>query len=116
MSVATVENTLAQADQLPAAELAKLISRSNQKSETEYVVPEGRIISTNAPFIDRTKETEWLAEHRREYPGQWLALMGDQLVASGTVAKEVFAKARELGYPRAIFIFVEESDLPFVDV
>ncbi len=115
MSAATIENILAQVNQLPAAERAKLISKLKQETETEYVVPEGRIISTNAPSIDRTKESEWLAKHRRQYAGQWVALIGDQLLASGTEAKEVFAKARELGYPRAIFIFVEPSDLPFVD-
>lgn len=116
MSVITAENTLAQVNQLPVMERAKQIVRLKSEPKSEYVVPEGRIISTNAPFIDRTKETEWLAEHRREYPGQWLALMGDQLITFGKEAKEVFSKARELGYTSAIFIFVEESDLPFVDV
>ncbi|MDX2045042.1 MAG: DUF5678 domain-containing protein [Acidobacteriota bacterium] len=116
MSVLTAETILAQVNQLPAIERAKLIAKLKSEPQKDWVVPEGRIIRTDAPFIDRTKETEWLAIHRREYPGQCLALMGDQLIAFGKDAKEVFSKARELGYPDAIFIFVEESDLPFVDV
>lgn len=107
MSAVSVENIIAQASRLPAAERAKLIEELNREEKTEYLVPEGRLIRTDAPFIDRTKEYEWLAKHRGEYPGQCLALMGDQLVAHGAVAKEVFAKARELGYPEAYFVFVE---------
>ena len=116
MSAIGVEDIITQVNQLPAAERAKLIARLSQGDEPEYVVPEGRLIRTDAPFIDRTQEYEWLAKHRREYPGQCLALMGDQLVAHGAVAKEVFAKARELGYPEAYFVFVEDSALPFVNV
>jgi len=116
MSAVTIENIIAQANRLPATERAKLIAELNREGEPEYVVPEGRIIRTNAPFIDRTQEYEWLAKHRREYAGQCIALMGDQLIASGTDAKEVFAKARELGYPHAYFVFVEAPGLPFVNV
>jgi len=116
MSTSGIEDIIAQVNQLPAAEREKLIAKLNQESETNYVVPEGRIIRTDAPFIDRTKEFEWLAKHRQEYAGQWIALMGDQLVASGTIAKEVFAKARELGYPRAMFILVEPPGDPFVNL
>lgn len=107
MSAIGVEDIIAQVNQLPAKEREKLIAKLNQEIETEYVVPEGRLIRTDAPFIDRTQEFEWLKQHEREYFGQWIALMGDQLVAHGTVAKEVFAKARERGYPRAMFILVE---------
>ena len=116
MSATGIEDIIAQVNQLPAAEREKLIAKLNQESGTKYVVPEGRIIRTDAPFIDRTQEFEWLRQHEREYIGQWIALMGDQLIASGTVAKEVFAKARELGYPRAMFILVEDPDVPFVNV
>ncbi|MEP7342885.1 MAG: DUF5678 domain-containing protein [Acidobacteriota bacterium] len=116
MSAIAVEDIIAQVNQLPAKEREKLIAQLNQGDEPEYVVPEGRLIRTDAPFIDRTKEDEWLAKHRREYPGEWLALMGDQLVAHGREFRAVLAKARELGYPRAILVYVEISDLPFVDV
>lgn len=116
MSAITAESILAQVNQLPAGERAKLIAQLNRESEGEYVVPEGRIISTNAAFIDRTLEFQWMKEHEHEYAGQWVALMGDKLVAFGPVAKEVFAEARELGYPRAMLFFAEAPGLPFVNV
>ncbi|MEK7834385.1 MAG: DUF5678 domain-containing protein [Acidobacteriota bacterium] len=116
MSVITAENILAQVNQLPAMERAKLIAKLKPEPGSEYVVPEGRIISTNAPYIDRTLEFKWMKEHEHEYAGQWIALMGDKLVASGPIAKEVFAKARELGYGRAMVFLAETPGLPFVNV
>lgn len=116
MSVLTAESILALVNQLPAMERTKLIEELNHQRENQYVVPEGRIISTNAPYIDRTLEFQWMKEHEREYAGQWIALMGDKLVASGPVAKDVFAKARELGYPRAMVVFVEDLIAPYISL
>jgi len=116
MSVLTIESILAEVNQLSAAERAKLIAQLNREPQNEYKIPEGRIISANAPYIDRTLEFQWMKEHEHEYAGQWIALMGDKLVAHGPVAKEVFAKARELGYPRAMVFLAETPGLPFVNV
>lgn len=33
------------------------------------------------PYIDRSREMAWLAEHEEEYAGQWVFLDGDRLVA-----------------------------------
>jgi hypothetical protein len=114
MSAATVETILAQANQLSAEERAKLISKLKQVTETEYVIPEGRIISTNAPYTDRSLEFKWMKEHEHEYAGQWVAVKGDKLIAHGSIAKEVFAKARESGAPDAIVYLVNDSDLPYM--
>lgn len=114
MSVLTAESILAQVNQLPALERAKLIEELNHQRENQYVVPEGRIISTNAPYIDRTLEFQWMKEHEREYAGQWVALMGDKLIAHGRVAKEVFAQAKELGVSEALVYLVNDSNLPYM--
>src|SRR5258708_2274473 len=37
------------------------------------------------------RELNWLARHRAEYAGRWIALLGDQLVATGISAREVYA-------------------------
>jgi hypothetical protein len=34
------------------------------------------------PNISRNREHAWLHQHAHEYPGQWLALLGDQLLAA----------------------------------
>jgi hypothetical protein len=47
----------------------------------------------------------WLAENREKYSGQWVALNGDRLMASGPTAKEVYSKAK-----------AEGVEIPFVEL
>ena len=63
---------------------------------------------------DFAKEMQWLAEHRKEYAGQWVALDGSRLIAASTNAKEVYKAARESGIELPLVAFVEGPDaLPF---
>jgi hypothetical protein len=56
----------------------------------------------------------WLAEHRKEYAGQWVALKGSRLLSHGTNAREVFEAARKLGAVNPVFVHIESEDaLPF---
>lgn len=54
-----------------------------------------------APSADdrRERERRWLDEHRDEYVGQWVALEGDHLLASGPDGRAVYEAARG-GRPR----------------
>ncbi len=62
----------------------------------------------------RANEIRWLREHREAYAGQWVALDGDRLIASGADAKEVFAAARRSGVARPLIVQVESGhELPF---
>lgn len=38
------------------------------------------------------EEIAWLREHKRALPGQWVALIGLRLIATGTSAREVYAQ------------------------
>lgn len=40
------------------------------------------------------REMRWLSTHRRQYGGRWVALKGDQLLAEGNTARDVFAVVR----------------------
>jgi hypothetical protein len=59
-------------------------------------------------------ELGWLSRHREEYLGQWVALDGARLVASGSSAREVYLAARRAG---VMVPFVDQvqppDDLPF---
>jgi len=58
------------------------------------------------------QEMRWLAEHRHEYSGRWIALRGEHLLAVGATAKEVFSKV--IGQDTLpLVIRVEEEELPF---
>ena len=50
------------------------------------------------------KSLRWLHENRENYLGQWVALDGDRLIASGPTAKEVYSKAKAEG---VVIPFVE---------
>ncbi len=74
-----------------------------------------RILQTNLPIRNRSREDEWLAKHRDKYAGQYVALDGDTLLAHGKSLKEVGLKARKLGCSHALLIFVEDKNtLPYV--
>jgi hypothetical protein len=48
---------------------------------TSKSLPEVR--KSRLPYIDRSREMAWLAEHEQEYAGQWVLLCGDRLIAHG---------------------------------
>jgi hypothetical protein len=58
------------------------------------------------------KEARWLAENAYKYAGRWIALEGDQLLAEGATAKEVFARVENQSTPPLV-IQVATDDLPF---
>lgn len=60
--------------------------------------------------IDCSAELRWLTEHRKEYAGQWVALDGDKLIASGPNASLVYEAARESGAALPLVTEVEASD------
>lgn len=71
-----------------------------------------KIIATDLPIRDRTREYAWLEQHRDEYDGQYVALDGDTLIAAGASAKEVVSVARARGIVGALVLYVEGSQQP----
>jgi predicted DNA-binding antitoxin AbrB/MazE fold protein len=65
-------------------------------------------------FNDRRREQEWLRVNGPHYPGQWVAIEGDQLVSQGDSAKAVLQQARAKGIPHPIVMHIpKEPPLPF---
>ena len=59
-------------------------------------------------------EQHWLLANRLLYIGQWVALSGDSLLASGPNAPEVYAKARARGVAVPFVAYIDPDDhLPF---
>lgn len=74
--------------------------------------PKAKIRRVETP--DRSLEMQWVAEHGKEYAGQWVALDRDRLLSHGTNAREVFAIARNSGVEAPFFAHLEaEDELPF---
>ncbi len=90
-----------------------LEEKLNLKSERRKLPPfESKIIATDLPVRDRSREYEWLAQNRDEYDGKYVALSGDRLVAVSDGGKDLAAKVRESGVTDALVIFVEGSNRP----
>ena len=68
-----------------------------------------RIVGTYTPK-DRSKENEWVRQHRDEYAGQWVALDGDRLLAHGFNLKEMAEAAQKCGVTDVLFVQVEASN------
>ncbi len=88
----------------------KLVLQNNERRRE--LAAKARIIATDLPVKDRSREYEWLAKNRDEYDGQYVALDGDNLVAVGDGYKIVAVKARELGINDALIMYVEGSNRP----
>ena len=58
---------------------------------------------------DRSRELRWLRDHSLEHRGQWVAVEGDDLIATGGSLDEVLAVCREKSISDPLFTFVPES-------
>lgn len=116
MPVVTLEKVLEDVRQLDREDQEKLRLMLNGTPIFTGSAPalpiKPRIIATDLPIKDRSKEHEWLHQHRDEYANQWVALDGDRLLSRGKDFKEVINQARNLGIPDALMIYVEPSNAP----
>jgi predicted RNase H-like HicB family nuclease len=69
------------------------------------------------PEPDSEPNRRWMREHRREYPGQWVALDGERLIAHGADSQAVFAAAKLDGaYLPLIAYIPPANEPPFIGV
>ena len=116
MSALTAESIFPLIAQLPPPERAKLREMLDQPELAEQATK----LLTKAPRDKRLpnrpmppggeEATRWIAEHRREYAGQWVALDGARLIAASPNCDEVFAAAEADGAVLPLTTFVEDPD------
>jgi Family of unknown function (DUF5678) len=87
-------------EQLPAAEQERIRQWLEEKGATN-----GEGQGSQAHANRSARSLRWLHENREKYSGQWVALDGDRLIASGATAKEVYSKAK-----------AEGVEIPFVEL
>ena len=100
MTTLTAESIFPLIAQLPPPERAKLRGMLEQ--------PDAQATASDAPCAKAPRDkrlpdrpmppggeeaSRWIAEHRREYAGQWVALDGARLIAASPNHEEVFAAA-----------------------
>ena len=79
-------------EQLPASEQERIRRWLDAKGTSN-----GEGHGSQAHANGSAKSLRWLQENEQKYPGQWVALDGDRLIASGSTAKEVYSKAKAEG-------------------
>lgn len=119
MSSLKAENVLSLIDELPPVEQARLyqllaerpaaLPQPTVQNGTPTKPPFAKRLP-NRPAHDSSREMHWLAEHRREYANQWVALDGDRLIAAGPNHDEVWAAAKADGAKLPLIEFIEDPD------
>ena len=103
---------LAEIAQLPVTERESLRTMLNQQAVTAPAAtpPQGFM----PPFDTRdpAPSLRWLAEHRAEFAGQYVALDGDRLVAHDTDPQPVIAAVRASGLNGLFFTYLQPADTP----
>ncbi len=109
MPSATLERILNEVKRLTPEERRELREALEREAVCAVVLPSAGVDN------DRwEREQRWLDEHRDEYQGQWVALEGDRLLASGPDGRAVYEAARAAGVRAPLVTRVERHDeLPF---
>jgi hypothetical protein len=115
MSQPSAEVLLQQITALPPDERARLellLEEERRARQLASVRPPRDQRLPPQPMPDSRREIEWLADHAREFAGQWVALDGDRLIAHGPDYRTVFAAADADAAPLPLITFVEDPDHP----
>lgn len=109
MLSATLERILNEVKKLTPEERRQLREALEREAAHAVAPP-----STGTENDRWEREQRWLDEHRDEYLGQWVALEGDRLLASGRDGRAVYEAARAAGVRAPLLTRVESRDeLPF---
>ena len=114
----TADNVMQLIEQMPKAERLKLRALFERQTINQPATkpPRDKRVPSQ-PMPDRTREQQWVEAHKHEYPGQWVALDGDRLVAASTNEMEVWdavdADGAHLPLVRRI---PSPDDLPFMGI
>lgn len=63
--------------------------------------------TTGVPARSLEREYAWLRAHAHEYPGRWLALSGDQLIAADPDRKRVMDEVRATCSPEDALLYFQ---------
>ena len=102
---ATFEQIIKSIEQLPAPE-QEGIRRWLQNRVTSNGLSDG----SRKKAARSARSLRWLDENRERYSGQWVALDGDRLIASGPTAREVYSKAKAEGVETPFVELVTEQE------
>ena len=113
MSILTAENIVNLYVKLPLGERSRvreLIAQEEEREQLPVKPPRDKRLPPKPMPAGGMEALDWIAAHRREYAGQWVALAGDRLIAHGLDYDEVWAAANADGAHLPMVTFVEDPD------
>ncbi len=111
--MSTVETILQQVIQLPRLEQRRLVQLIEAQQPPSNPPLDARVPCEPQP--DRTREWDWIAQHRHEYAGQWVALEGDHLIAASPNRLDISAALKTAQAKRPLIHRIPApDDRPYV--
>jgi len=107
MTGATVETIIHDIEKLSAPDRAKLFRALAVKSTVSSSgVAEGKAKRLPVPEPDPESNRRWLAAHKSEYAGKWVALDGNRLIVAGDSEKDVANAAKADGAYLPLIVYI----------
>ncbi|MEK7834159.1 MAG: DUF5678 domain-containing protein [Acidobacteriota bacterium] len=112
----TVESILKQIRQLPRVEQLRVAQFVKEEQFTLGKAPLDKRVPAK-PMPNRERERKWAHEHKHEYPGQWVAIDGDRLIAASPIQQEVWDAVDVDGATLPLVLRIPSpDDLPYVGI
>ncbi|MFN0112206.1 MAG: DUF5678 domain-containing protein [Blastocatellia bacterium] len=114
----TAENILTLIERLPSTERTRLDHLLSQPhAEPIKTKPPRDKRVPSQPMPDRDEELEWVEQHKHEYPGQWVALDGNRLVAASSNRIEISDAVKADGAKLPLILRIPSpDDLPYIGI
>jgi hypothetical protein len=113
----TADNVMQLIEQMPAAEQLKLRAWFERYVAEQPTKPPRDKRVPSQPMPDDTRERQWVEEHKHEYPGQWVALDGDRLIAACATHMEALDAADADGAHLPLVLRIPSpDDLPYIGI
>lgn len=118
----TFEQTIETIKAMPLADRQRLQQWLREQEQHDVVEKPSQATEETGNALPRATETveqqlerfhqarKWLAEHRAEYPGQWVALEGDRLISHGPDALQVHRAAKAAGISAPFLEHIVETN------
>ncbi len=114
----TAENIMTLIEQLPSTERTRLDELlAEHTSEPAKAKPPRDKRVPSQPMPDSTREMEWVEQHKHEYPGQWVALDGDRLIAASPNRMDISVAIKADGAKLPLILRIPSpDDLPYIGI
>ncbi len=117
----TLEQVIETAKALPPADRQRLQQglQEQERQDAEPLKPVETVSPHSAETVEQQlarfrKAMAWINEHRAEYLGQWVVLVGDQLISHGFDGHRVGEEAKAAGIEVPFIALVREEPEAFM--